>query len=129
MDAQADAALAATDKRAAQSLLRTLKPLLNLRASIPLPFVTTFLFVALDEGKGVNEYARAAGIHRAAMSRYLRDIGDRARNGGPGLGLVAVVQDDPGVKKTRVVLTAKGRQLAKEVFEQTRRAMRITYSA
>lgn len=33
---------------------------------------------------------RALGIDRRVMSRYLRDIGDRARNGGPGLGLVVV---------------------------------------
>jgi hypothetical protein len=46
--------------------------------------------VALEEGKGVNAYARAVGIHRSAMSRYLRKIGDRASTGGPGLGLVKV---------------------------------------
>ena len=40
--------------------------------------MTTFLMVALDEGKGVSAYARALGISRTAMSRYLRDIGDRA---------------------------------------------------
>jgi hypothetical protein len=78
------------DKRDIQTLLRALKPLGNLRGSIPLPFVTTFLMVALDEGKGVNAYAPAVGIHRSSMSRYLRDIGNRARNGGPGLGLVTV---------------------------------------
>jgi len=72
-----------SDKRDIQTLLSALKPLDNLRGSIPLPFVTTFLMVALDEGKGVCAYARAVGIHRAAMSRYLLDIGDRARNGGP----------------------------------------------
>ena len=78
------------EKQTLQSLLWALKPLSNLRGSIPLPFATVFLMIALDEGHGVNAYARAMGIHRAAMSRYLRDIGARARNGGPGLGLVTV---------------------------------------
>jgi hypothetical protein len=70
--------------RIIQCLLWALKPLSNLRGSIPLTYVTTFLMVALDKGKGVGAYARDLGIHRWTMSRYLRDIGARARNGGPG---------------------------------------------
>ena len=70
-------------KRDIQSLLWVLKPLANLCGPISLSFVTTFVTVALEEGKGVNAYARAVGIHRSAMSRYLRKIGDRANSGGP----------------------------------------------
>jgi hypothetical protein len=77
-----------SDKGAIQTLLWALKPLLNLRGSIPLPYVTIFLMVAPDEGRSVSTYARTVGVKdRHIMSRYLRDIGDRARNGGPGLGL------------------------------------------
>ena len=107
--------------RIIQCLLWALKPLSNLRGSIPLPYVTTFLMVALDEGKGVGAYARDLGIHRWRMSRYLRDIGARARNGGPGLGLVAVEHDPRDPRHTRVLLTAKGRAIAAEVFRQLRR--------
>ena len=110
-----------SEKRAAQVLLWALKPFLNLRGSIPLPFVTTFLMVVLDEGRGVNAYARAAGIHRAAMSRYLQDIGDRARNGGAGLGLVTIEDHPTDTLKSRVFLTAKGRSIAQEVFQQLRK--------
>jgi len=111
-----------SDKRDIQALLRGLKPLINLRGSIPLPYVTTFLMVALDEGKGVNAYARAIGMHRAAMSRYLRDIGDRARNGGPGLGLVKVESRPDYPRRSQFHLTAKGRSIAKDIFQQMRRA-------
>ncbi len=113
-----------SDKRGIQALLWALKPLDNLRGSrsIPLPFATTFLVVAIDEGKGVCAYARALGIHRSAMSRYLRDIGDRARNGGPGLGLVTVEPHPAHPHRRQVVLTAKGRSIAKEIFQQIRRA-------
>jgi DNA-binding MarR family transcriptional regulator len=104
-----------------QCLLWALKPLSNLRGSIPLPYVTTFLMVALDEGKGVGAYARDLGIHRWTMSRYLRDIGARARNGGPGLGLVAVEHDPRNPRQTKVLLTAKGSAIAAEVFRQLRR--------
>ena len=60
-------AMKRSDRREIQSLLWALKPLSNLRGSIPLRFVTTFLMVALDEGKGVNAYARAVGTHRSVM--------------------------------------------------------------
>jgi DNA-binding MarR family transcriptional regulator len=114
-------ALTQNDKRAIQALLSALEPLINLRGSLPLPFVTTFLTVALDEGKGVNEYARVVGIHRAAMSRYLRDIGDRARYGGPGLGLVKIDPHPTDSVRKQVFLNTKGRSIAKNIFRQLRR--------
>ena len=78
--------------------------------------------VALDEGKGVNAYARAMGIHRSAMSRCLHDIGDRARSGGPGLGLVTIDPHPTVSQRSQVRLTAKGRSIAQEVFSQVRKA-------
>ena len=114
-------AISQSDKRAIQTLLWALKPLLNLRGSIPLPYVTIFLMVALNEGKSVSEYARAFGVKdRRVMSRYLGAIGKRARNGGPGLGLVAVKQH-PTQSRARVLLTAKGRSVVKAILQQMRR--------
>ena len=111
-----------SDKRDFQSLLWALRPLINLSGSMPLPFVTTFLFVALDEGRGVNTYARAVGTHRSAMSRNLHALGDRARNGGPGLGLVTVEPHPTVPGRSQVHLTAKGRLIAREVLQQLRRS-------
>jgi len=116
-----DGPIAPGDERLIQTLLWALKPLSNLRGSIPLPFVTTFLMVALDEGKAASAYARALGISRTATSRYLRDIGDRARNGGPGLGLVTMQPHPNHSSRRPVVLTAKGRATAKLIFAQMRR--------
>src|SRR5579862_2523290 len=116
--------LSPTDKRAIEALLWALKPLANLRGSIPLPYATTFLIVALDEGKSVNAYARAVGIHRAAMHRYVRNIGDRARNGGPGLGLVRTERHPTYSNRRQVLLTDKGRLLAAEIFQQIDRSER-----
>jgi DNA-binding MarR family transcriptional regulator len=82
--------------------------------------LTAFLMVVLDEGRGVNEYARAVGIHRAAMSRNLHAIGGRARNGGPGLGLVSVQPHPANPVRSQVFLTLKGRSIAKEIFRQLR---------
>lgn len=80
---------------------------------MPLTHITAFLFVALDEGKGVGEYARMAGVHRAAMSRTLRDIGARSRSGTAGHGLVTVSPHPTAPRKSTVTLTAKGRELAR----------------
>jgi DNA-binding MarR family transcriptional regulator len=110
------------EKKALQSLLWALKPLSNLRGSIPLPFATVFLMIALDEGHGVNSYARAMGIHRSAMSRYLRDIGARARNGGPGLGLVTVKPHGGDQRRYEVLLTPKGRSIIKQIVRHIRRS-------
>jgi len=116
------ALISPSDKRVVQTLLWALKPLSNLRGSIPLTFVSTFLMVALNEGEGVCAYARTMGIHRAKMSRYLRDIGDRARNAGPGLGLVTVARHPNDPQRRQVFLTTKGRLIAEEIFRQMRRA-------
>jgi hypothetical protein len=122
MDLASEPPIELGNKRDFQSLLWALKPLINLRGTIPLPFVTTFLFVALDEGKGVDTYARAVGMHRSAMSRNLHAIGDRARNGGPGLGLVTVDSHPTAPGRSQVHLTTKGRLVAKEVLQQLRRS-------
>jgi len=74
--------------------------------------------VALDEGKGVNAYARGMGIDRRKMSRYLRDIGSRSRNGGRGLGLVVVKPHPDHPQRTQVFLTGEGRVIGNAVFEQ-----------
>ena len=55
-------AISQSDKRAIQTLLWALKPLLNLRGSYPSSLCDHFLIVALDEGKSVSTYARVTGV-------------------------------------------------------------------
>jgi hypothetical protein len=114
-------AIAPSDKRVIQTLLWAIKPLSNLRRSIPLPYAVTFLTVALDEGKPVGTYAYELDYNRYVMSRYMQCIGDRARNGGPGLGLVTVKRTKGYPTRTEVFLTDKGRAVAAEVFRNLRR--------
>jgi DNA-binding MarR family transcriptional regulator len=112
-------------ENAIQALLLALKPLSNLRGTVPLRFVLTFLTVASDEGKGVCAYARALGVHRAITSRYLHALGDRARDGGPGLGLIRSDRDPEGSNGQRIFLTEKGQALVAEVFQNIRRQSNI----
>ena len=108
-------------KRAIQALLWAIKPLVNLSGSIPFPYVLTFLTVAMEEGKPVGAYAREMNITRFLMSRYIRCIGDRGRNGGAGLGLVTVKRNYTSSSKTAVFLTAKGRAIAEQLHQNLRR--------
>jgi DNA-binding MarR family transcriptional regulator len=108
--------VANNDKKALQALLWSLKPLVNLRASIPLPFATTFLMVALDEGKSINSYAQDMGVSRFAMWRNVRNISERAKAGSPGLGLVTIEPDPIHKRRKQVYLSAKGRSLANDIL-------------
>lgn len=113
--------IAPSDQKVVQHLLWALKPLSSLRGSIPFPFVTTFLSIVLEEGKTQSAYARGAGVNRYVMGRYIHAIGDRGRNGGPGLGLVRLEKDPDHAQKRRIYLTAKGRAIAVEIFHNLRR--------
>jgi len=113
--------IARSDKRVVQTLLWALKPLSNLRRSIPLPYAITFLTVALEEGKPVGAYARELDFNRYVMSRYMQCIGDKARNGSTGLGLVTIKRTKGYPSRTEVFLTEKGRAVAAQVFGNLRR--------
>jgi hypothetical protein len=117
-------AIALSDKRVIQTLLWALKPLANLRRSIPLPYALTFLTVALDEGKPVGTYAREMDVNRWVMTRIMQSIGDKARSGGAGLGLVTIKRTTGYPTRTEVFLTDKGRAVAAQVFENLRRLSR-----
>jgi hypothetical protein len=122
---KASASSSRSNKVAAQTLLWALKPLSDIHGTrLPLSYVIAFLTVTLDEGKGTNAYARDLGIDRRLMSRFLQDIGNRGRNGGPGLGLVEVKELHDPHQKTEVFLTAKGRAIADHFSRELRRLSR-----
>jgi len=112
--------IAPDHKRAVQALLFAVKPLVNLSGSIPFPYVLTFLTVAMEEGKPVGVYAREMNVSRFIMSRYIRCIGDRGRNGRAGLGLVTVKRTHTSSSRTAVFLTDKGRAIAAQVYRNLR---------
>ena len=114
-------AIAPSDKRVLQTLLWALKPFVNLRRSIPLPYALTFLTVALEEGKAVGTHAREMNVNRWVMTRSMQTIGDKARNG-PGLGLVTIKRTARRPTRTEVFLSDKGRKVADQVFRQLRGA-------
>ncbi len=111
------------DKRLTRGLFLALKSFSNLRAgdAVPLRLLIAFLAIAMDEGRCGNEYAQALDTHRYVMSRYIRELADRDRNGGPGLGLVRFVTARTHLNnRQNILLTAKGRAIADELLRNLR---------
>ena len=72
----------------------------------------------------MGAYARDLDLNRYVMSRYMQCIGEKSRNGGPGLGLVTIKRTRGYPTRTEVFLTEKGRAVAAHIFENLRRISR-----
>jgi DNA-binding MarR family transcriptional regulator len=120
-DMSFDPSIAPADKRIIQSYLQALQTFLNLRGPIPLRELVVFLLIALDEGNEAIEYADRLKVHRAVMSKLVHDLADRARNGGPGLGLIEFKYTDGNQHNRKpIFLTKKGRSVAAAMLQSLR---------
>ena len=116
-----DLSTKANDSRVIQSLLQALDAFLKLRGPIPLRELVVFLHIALDEGNEAIEYADRLKLHRAAMSKYVHDLADRARGGGPGLGLIEFKYTGGNEHNRKpIFLTKKGRSVAAAILKSLR---------
>ena len=102
-------------KNAMHEMLAALEPFRALRQTMPLQYIVSFLLVALDEGRSVNEYAERACVGTSVMSRHLLDIGERNRNKEEGFGLVTQRADPMELRKHQMMLTPKGRAVAHQI--------------
>jgi hypothetical protein len=95
-----------------QRLLWAIKPLTDVWSGMPLSFLTTFLMVALEEGRGVGDLARAYGISdRRLMSRFLLGLTKKPSDRDRGLDLLEFRTHPTNKQKKAVYLTDKGRDL------------------
>lgn len=78
---------------------------------MPLQHAYVFLFVALEEGRSVSEYAKRAGITQAVMTRILFALGSRHRGRRSAFGLVQQSIDPEDLRKHQTFLTANGKAL------------------
>lgn len=108
----------------ARALLLALKPFRDLKPNIPLSYVLTYLQVAAEEGRGVNDYAADAGIAASVMTRNLLDVGDRNRAREEGLGLITQERDLFDLRKHNAKITAKGRTRMREMMHAIRTALK-----
>lgn len=109
------------DKGALAQAMAVVDLFAELRQTMPLQYVRAFLLVALDEGKGVGDYAEKAGVSLSVMSRHLLDIGDRNRHMEEGFGLVTQRPDPLELRKHQAMLTPKGKALAHKIIRALRR--------
>jgi hypothetical protein len=129
-----DPSIIPDDNRIIQSLLQGLDPFLKLRSHIPrhipLREFVVFLHIALDEGNEAIEYAHRLKLRRAQMSKYVHDLADRARGGGPGLGLIEFRHKSPNPNnRMPIFLTKKGRLVAAAMLKGLRNPYTQTASA
>jgi DNA-binding MarR family transcriptional regulator len=101
------------EKGYARALMLALEPFREIRGTMPLQYVYTFLMVATDEGKGGTEYAKDAGVSPTVMTRHLLDIGDRNRSMEEGFGLITQERDRNDLRRHHARVTPQGKALVR----------------
>jgi hypothetical protein len=108
--------LSEADMRKLRAALAVIETFFKFRKTMPAQYIRTFLLVALDEGRGVLEYAERAGVAQSVMSRHLQDIGPRNRKKEEGFGLVESRDNPMELRKHQLTLTPRGRALAHQII-------------
>lgn len=108
------------EKAFCRALRLALEPFREIRTTMPLQYVITFLDVALDEGKGVTEYAKNAGVPTTVMTRHLLDIGDRNRQREEGFGLITQDRDHHDLRVRHARVTPVGKALVRKIINALR---------
>jgi DNA-binding MarR family transcriptional regulator len=120
--------LSADEKSALSKLMHILKPLRDfadgLELTLTLPLIDTLLLAASHPDKGVEDFARMAGVRPGTMTRWLQDLSDIGRIGKPGLGLVVRSQlyDRRSVASK---LTPKGRAIVGQIAAAMQPAVKV----
>lgn len=99
-----------------RKLIKALQQFTLLQPSINAQTIITFLQVALDEGKSVNDYVSITGIPQSTLSRQLNDLGRLNKAREEGLLLIDDRMAPDSLKMRLKVLTPKGRDLVKRVI-------------
>lgn len=108
--------LSEDEKAYCRALMLALEPFRDLRTTMPLQYVYTFLQVAVDEGKSVTEYAKNAGVSTTVMTRHMLDIGDRNRAQDDGFGLITADRDPNDLRRHHARVTPIGKALVRRVM-------------
>jgi len=90
------------------------------RPTMPMQQAYVFLLVAMDEGRGVQEYADRAGVSQPVMTRILLALGPRGQKGAAGHRLVQQATVTKDLRKRQTFLTAKGKSLVLEIVQLMR---------
>jgi DNA-binding MarR family transcriptional regulator len=113
--------LTAHERKSGLNLFAALECFREIRHTMPLQYVVTFLLVALDEGRTVGEYAIKSRVSASVMSRHISDLGPRTRGLAPGLSILVTKQNINNMREHTVHLTEKGRALYQKVVDELNR--------
>jgi DNA-binding MarR family transcriptional regulator len=101
------------DEKAVRRAQAVLTAFQAVNESMPIQVASTFLTVALYEGRSLREYCDLTGVPQSTMSRHLLDLGPRNRKKEPGYQLLDQRQDAEDYRRNVYSLTPKGRGLLK----------------
>lgn len=87
-------------------------------ATMPVTQVQMFLTVALNEGLSLTELSEITDLKKSTASRYLLDLSDRTRAGGPGFGLISRETDPEELRRNMYALSPTGRSLVKKLVSK-----------
>jgi DNA-binding MarR family transcriptional regulator len=104
--------LGLAEERKLRALIQVLEPF----EELPVGMLTAFLRVAMNEGTSLRDVVEASGKPQSTVSRHLLDLGERNRQGGPGLGLVQWRIAREELRRKEFTLTAKGRALLANIL-------------
>jgi DNA-binding MarR family transcriptional regulator len=91
-----------------------------IRPTMSMQHAYVFLLVAMDEGRGVQEYAERAGVTQPGMTRILLALGPRGQKGAAGHRLVQQATGTEDLRRRRTFLTDKGKSLLQEIVRLMR---------
>jgi DNA-binding MarR family transcriptional regulator len=133
MQTQAQSAQKDNEQLALAKCLSLIEAFRAIRRIMPLQHAYAFLVVALDEGQGVSEYAKRAGVTQPVMTRILFSLGSSSQGRAPGYGLVQQVIDPKDSRRTQTFLSGNGKVLMREIVRLMRsdspRAMKLRLMA
>ena len=90
----------------------------ELNAGISGNLVESLLLVALKPGGGPTDYAKDLEVTSGQVSRWMLELGERARDGGDGFGLVQRIGGSKDLREVHYTLTPKGRAFMKKFSEK-----------
>ncbi len=104
-----ETSISAEQRKFVKAQINALAPFKEVRETMPLQYVQTFLLVASEENLNVSEYAKRAGIGQSLMTRHLSDLGEINRYHEEGMGLLESYRDMMDRRNVLVRLSAKGK--------------------
>jgi len=105
------------DALKAQRLLQAVQTFRDVEPAFPASYMAAFLLVALKPGGGPTDYAPHLGTIPPIASRMFLEIGDKARAGGPGYGLITRKHDMDDLRATNYMLTPKGKLFLRRLLD------------